>query len=147
MNTQIRSDATAHSTREGDTYLLNYRLLIKDLPELASWWPSMDDEERLHHRLAFSQTWEMRAQLGALYRAGRLSPKQEAELAALDDELLRHLDEANLCYGLDLQGVAQIFVWGTPLAQSDEIIYIPIRPRRLGAIAPALIGASGRMAA
>jgi len=76
--------------------------------------------------------------LGALYRAGQLTAEQEAELPALDDELIQHLDEANLCYGLDLQSVAQLFTWGTPLAQSDEIIHIPIRPRALSEIAPAL---------
>jgi len=32
----------------------------------------------------------------------------------------------------------QLFTWGTPLAQSDEIIRIPIRPRILNQIAPAL---------
>jgi hypothetical protein len=138
MDNQIKPDIMAHTTREGDTYLLNYGLLVKDLPELAGWWSDMDDEERLYHRLSFSQTWGMRYQLGDLYRAGQLTAEQEAELAALDDELIRHLDEANLCYGLDLQSVAQLFTWGTPLAHSDEIIHIPIRPRALSEITPAL---------
>jgi hypothetical protein len=138
MDTRIKSDVMAHTTRQGDTYLLNYRLLVKDLPELADQWPDMDDEERLHHRLSFSQTWGMRYQLGDLYRAGQLAAEQEAELSALDDELIQHLDEANLCYGLDLQSVVQLFAWGTPLAQSDEVIYVPIRPRLLSKMAPAL---------
>jgi hypothetical protein len=138
MDNQIRPDTMTHTTRDGDIYLLNYRLLVKDLPELAGWWPDMGDEERLQHRLSFSQTWGMRYQLGDLYRAGQLTAKQEAELAALDDELVQHLDEANLCYGLDIQSVAQLFTWGTPLAQSDKIIRIPIRPRTLNEIAPAL---------
>jgi hypothetical protein len=144
MNIQTQPDITTDPIREGNPYLLNYRLLIKDLPELAERWPDMDDEERLYHRLSCSQTWEMRARLGALYRAARLSAEQETELAALDDELLRRLDDANLCYGLNLQSVAQIFVWGTPLAHSDEIIYVPLRPRRLNAIASALLGATGK---
>ena len=54
MDTRIRPDIMAHTAREGDTYLLNYRLLVRDLPELADSWPDMDDEERLHHRLSFS---------------------------------------------------------------------------------------------
>jgi len=137
MDNQIRPNIMT-TTREGNTYLLNYKLLIKDLPELADWWPDMDDEERLHHRLSFSQTWGMRYQLGDLYRAGRLTAEQEAELAALDDELLQHLDEADLCYGLNLQSAAQLFTWGTPLAQSDKVIRISIRPRTLNEIAPAL---------
>lgn len=120
MDKHIRPDIMAHATREGDTYLLNYRLLVRDLPELAGSWPDMDDEERLHHRLSSTQTWGMRCQLGDLYHAGRLTAEQEAELAALDDELIQHLDEPNLSYGLDLQSVAQLFTWGTPLAQSDE---------------------------
>jgi hypothetical protein len=138
MNNQIRPDIMATTTREGNTYLLNYKLLIRDLPELAGWWPDMGDEERLHHRLSFSQTWGMRYQLGDLYRAGRLTAEQEAGLAALDDELLQHLDEADLCYGLNLQSVAQLFTWGTPLAQSEKVIRISIRPRTLNEIAPAL---------
>jgi hypothetical protein len=57
---------------------------------------------------------------------------------ASDDELIQHLDEAHLCYGLNFQSVAQLFTWGTPLAQSDEIIRIPIRPRILNEIIQAL---------
>jgi hypothetical protein len=138
MDTWINSDVMAHTVHESDTCLLNYKLLVRDLPELAGLWPDMDDEERLHHRLSFSQTWGMRYQLGDLYRAGRLVAQQEAELAALDSELIQHLDEANLCYGLDLQNVAQLFTWGTPLARSHEIIRIPVHPRTLSEIAPAL---------
>jgi hypothetical protein len=99
----------------------------------------MDDFEHQHARMAyFGEAWAPRRVLGALYRAGRLTPEQEIELATLDDELIQHLDEANLCYGLDLQSIAQLFTWGTPLARSDEIIRIPIRPRTLSEIAPAL---------
>lgn len=123
MDNHIRPDSMAHTTREGDTYLLNYRLLVGDLPELAGSWPDMDDEERLHHRLSFSQTWGMRYQLGDLYRAGQLTAEQEAELAALDDELIQHLDEPNLSYGLDLQSVAQLFTWGTPLALCNSVLH------------------------
>ena len=113
--------------------------MIKSLPELAAWWPEMDDFERQHARTAyFGEAWAPRRVLGALYRAGRLTVEQEAELAALDDELVQHLDEANLCYGLGLQSVAQLFTWGTPLAQSEKIIRVPIRPRILSKIAPAL---------
>jgi len=121
-----------------ESYLLNYKLLIEDLPELADMWADMDDFEHHHYQMMFMQTWGTRSELGALYRAGRLTAEQETELAALDDELIQHLDEASLCYGLDLQSVARLFTWGTPLAQSDEIIRIPIRPRTLSEIAPAL---------
>lgn len=123
---------------EIETYLLNYRLAIRDLPELADRWVDLSEEERLHHRLFFGQTWGMRHQLGELYRAGRLTPEQEAELAALDAELIQHLDAASLCYGLELRDVARLFLWGTPLAQSDELLHIPIRPRALDQLAQAL---------
>ena len=128
-----------------ESYLLNYRLLIEDLPELADMWADLDDFEHHHYQMMFMQTWGMRYQLGDLYRAGQLTAEQEAELAALDDELIQHLDEANVCYGLDLQSVAQLFTWGTPLAQSDKIIRIPIRSRLLNEIAP-LLAASAEKA-
>ena len=122
-----------------ESYLLNYKLLIEDLPELADMWADMDDFEHHHYHMMFMQTWGTRSELGALYRARRLTAQQEVELAALDDELIQHLDEANLCYGLDLHSVAQLFTWGTPLVQSGGIIRIPIRPHILSEIAPALV--------
>ena len=121
-----------------ESYLLNYKLLIEDLPELAAMWADMDDFEHHHYQMMFMQTWGTRSTLGALYRAGRLTAEQETELAALDDELIQHLDEARLCYGLNFRSVAQLFTWGTPLAQSDKIIRISIRPRTMNKIAPAL---------
>ena len=121
-----------------ESYLLNYKLLIEDLPELAAMWADMDDFEHHHYQMMFMQTWGTRSTLGALYRVGRLTAEQETELAALDDELIQHLDEAHLCYGLNFRSVAQLFTWGTPLAQSDKIIRIPIRPRTLSEIASAL---------
>ncbi len=114
--------------------------MVKSLPEVAEWWPDMDDFERLHARTSyFGEAWGPRRMLGALYRDGRLTAEQEAELAALDDELMRHLDAATLCYGLDLPNVAQLFTWGTPLAHSDRVIPVPLRPCTLSEIAPALI--------
>jgi hypothetical protein len=145
MNTPDKLGLSVYTSNDIESFLRNYELMVKSLPEVAEWWPEMDDFERQHARLAyFGEAWAPRRVLGALYHAGQLTAEQEAELAALDDELIRHLDEANLCYGLDLQSVAQLFTWGTPLAQSDEIIRIPIRPRTLSQIAPALaaIGAN-----
>jgi len=121
-----------------ESYLLNYKLLIEDLPELAAMWADMDDFEHHHYQMMFMQTWGTRSTLGALYQVGRLTAEQETELAALDDELIQHLDEARLCYGLNFRSVAQLFTWGTPLAQSDKIIRISIRPRTMNKIAPAL---------
>ncbi len=138
MNVNNNWDPSAPTYDHIEPYLLNYKLLIKDLPELADMWADMDDFEHHHYQMMFMQTWGTRSELGALYRAGRLTAEHEAELATLDDELIQHLDQANLCYGLDLQSIAQLFTWGTPLAQSDEIIRIPIHPRTLNEIASAL---------
>ena len=121
-----------------ESYLLNYKLLIEDLPKLAAMWADMDDFEHHHYQMMFMQTWGTRSTLGALYQVGRLTAEQETELAALDDELIQHLNEARLCYGLNFRSVAQLFTWGTPLARSDKIIHISIRPRTLNEIAPAL---------
>ncbi len=139
MNISDNLELSVYTSHDIESFLRNYELMVKSLPELAEWWPEMDDFERQHTRTTyFGEAWAPRRVLGALYRVGRLTPEQEAGLAALDDELIQHLDEANFCYGLDLQSIAQLFTWGTPLAQSDEIIYIPIRPRTLSEIAPAL---------
>lgn len=146
MNTPDKLKLSTYTSRDIASFLRNYELMVKTLPEVAEWWPQMDDFERQHARTAyFGEAWAPRRVLGALYRAGQLTPEQEAELAALDDELIQHLDEANVCYGLDLQSVAQLFTWGTPLAQSDEIIRIPIRSRLLNEIAP-LLAASAEKA-
>lgn len=139
MNIPDKPRLSTYTNHHIESFLRNYELMVKSLPEVAKWWPGMDDFERQHARTVyFGEAWAPRRVLGALYRAGRLTAKQEAELAALDDELLQHLDEANLCYGLNLQSVAQLFTWGTPLAQSDKVIRISIRPRALNEIAPAL---------
>ncbi len=106
--------------------------MVKSLPDLASWWPDMDDFERLHARIVyFSEAWGARHELGDLYRAGRLTPGQETELATLDTELIQHLDEANLCYGLGLPDIAGLFTWGSPLTRSNQILHVPVRPRAL----------------
>jgi hypothetical protein len=139
MNIPDKLGLSTYTSHHIESFLRNYELMVKSLPEVAEWWPGMDDFERQHARTAyFGEAWAPRRVLGALYRAGRLTAEQEAELAALDDELLQHLDEADLCYGLNLQSVAQLFTWGTPLAQSDKVIRISIRPRTLNEIAPTL---------
>ena len=56
-----------------ESYLLNYKLLIEDLPELAAMWADMDDFEHHHYQMMFMQTWGTRSTLGALYRASRLT--------------------------------------------------------------------------
>ena len=139
MNIPDKLRLSTYTSHHIESFLRNYELMVKSLPEVAEWWPGMDDFERQHARTAyFGEAWAPRRVLGALYRAGRLTAEQETELAALDGELIQHLDEARLCYGLNFRSVAQLFTWGTPLARSDKIIHISIRPRTLNEIAPAL---------
>lgn len=148
MNIPDKLRLSTYTSHHIGSFLRNYELMVKSLPEVAEWWPGMDDFERQHARTAyFGEAWAPRRVLGALYRAGRLTAEQEAELAALDDELLQHLDEAHLCYGLDLQRVAQLFTWGTPLAQSDKIIRVSIHSRTLNNIVPALAALGEKMPA
>ncbi len=139
MNTLDKLERPTYTSYDIQSFLRNYELMVKSLPELAERWSEMDEFERQHARTAyFGEAWAPRRVLGALYRAGRLSTEQQTKLAILDDELIQHLDEADLCYDLDLHSIAQLFTWGTPLALSDEIIHIPIRPSTLNEIAPAL---------
>ena len=142
MNYSAPAELSIYTRQHIETFLRNFELMVKSLSELAIKWPEMDDFERQHARTAyFGEAWAPRRVLGALYRAGRLTAKQEDKLSALDNELIRHLDEANLCYDLDLRDVAQLFTWGSPLSRSEELIYIPIRPHALGEIAPVLAAA------
>lgn len=147
MNTPDKFGTCTCTGHHVESFLRNYELMVESLPELAEWWPEMDDFERQHARtMYFGEAWAPRRVLGALYRAGVLTAEQEAKLAALDDELIQYLDAANLCYGLDTQSVAQLFTWGTPLAQSGESICIPIRPHILSEFAPAMVAIGAREA-
>jgi len=132
MNTIDQSEFPDTSYQDIQFFLQNYELMVKTLPELAESWSGMDDFERLHARTVyFDEGWGPRELLGTLYRTGRLTPDQETQLAALDTELVHHLDEATLCYDLGMQDIARLFTWGSPLTRSNQILHIPIRPRAL----------------
>src|SRR5215831_13657525 len=106
------------------SFLLNYKLLVRDLAEVAANWPDLDDEERGHHRAELLQTWGNRRVLGLLFKARRLQPAQEACLADLDRLLLAQAALMEQCFGLDLGQLLAIFRWGTPLSTSTTTVRI-----------------------
>jgi hypothetical protein len=125
-------DLSAYTRHDIELFLSRYELLVRSLPEVAEWWPTMDDFERSHARSAyFGEGWGPRRLVGGLLRARKCTPQQERRLAELDGELLNHLDEAALCYELDLQDVLDLFRWGTPLEGSDAPLRLQIHPARL----------------
>jgi hypothetical protein len=121
-----------------ESFLLNYELLVRDLAELAADWPNLDDEERGHHRAEFLQAWGNRRVLGALFKAGKLGPSQEARLAELDRLLLEQAMLMERCFGLDLGQLLAIFRWGTPLSRSTQTVRIEMEPATLDRMATVL---------
>jgi hypothetical protein len=121
-----------------ESFLLNYELLVRDLAEVATDWPTLDDDERGHYRAEFLQVWGNRKVLGALFKALRLGPNQEARLAELDRMLLGQAALMEQCFALDLGQLLAIFRWGTPLAQSTQTVRIEVEPAALDRMATAL---------
>ncbi|MBI1925604.1 hypothetical protein HYR99_15290 [Candidatus Poribacteria bacterium] len=121
-----------------ESFLLNYELLVRDLAEVAADWPSLDDEERGHHRADFLQTWGNRKVLGAIFRAGGLHPTQEARLTSLDRLLLEQASLIEQCFSLDFMQLLAIFRWGTPLSQSAQTVHIQVESASLDRMAGAL---------
>jgi len=121
-----------------ESFLLNYKLLVKDLPELAADWPNLDDEERSDHRAALMQIWGNRKVLGLLFRAHRLTLDQEGRLAEFDRLLLEGASLMQQCYGLDLTQLLAIFRWGTSLSGSSRTLRIEVDSTSLDRVAAAL---------
>lgn len=108
-----------------DTFLDSFELTLHSAPELAEQWHEMDEAERFHFRLDFTQAFGLRRELGVLYQAGRLTPEQVARLAELDRELLAHAAAVEAVYGLTLrQLIQELFTWGTPLAEGSGLVRI-----------------------
>jgi len=122
-----------------ESFLLNYKLLVRDLAEIAADWPNLDDEERGHHRVEFLQVWGNRKVLGALFTARRLNPDQESRLAELDRLLLEQAAHMEQCFGLDLSQLLAIFRWGTPLSKSTQTVRIEVEAASLDRMATVLI--------
>lgn len=125
-----------------ESFLLNYELLVRDLAEVATDWPNLDDEERSHHRAELLQAWGDRKVLGMLFKAQRVNPDQEARLAELDRLLLEQSALMEQCFGLDLSHLLAIFRWGTPLSRSSQTVRIEVEPASLDRMATALTPSS-----
>lgn len=124
-----------------DSLLANYEALVGDASELARDWPGMDPQEQIHHRSVAMQGWGMRRTLGALYRAGRLTPDQMEKLAALDRALLEDAAQVQVCYGPSLRElVNSLLEWGTPLVEDEGTVRLDVPLRALPTLAQVLAG-------
>lgn len=130
-------DLQAYGPDHVESFLLNYELLVRDLAEVAVDWPTLDEEERGHHRAELLQSWSNRKVLGKLFKACRLQAAQEARLAALDRLLLAQTALMEQCFGLDLGQLLIIFRWGTPLSASTQTVRIEVAPASLDRLATA----------
>lgn len=124
-----------------EMFLRNYDVLIGDAAELAAEWGEMHDQEQTHHRSISMQVWGMRKKLGQLYRAGRLTPDQEARLADLDRALLEEATNIEIAYGPSLRDLVESLLdWGTPLTEEAGSVRLEVPLRALPALAQALAG-------
>jgi hypothetical protein len=127
-----------HSENKSDGLLINYEVFVRDLPELAADWQFMDPEERSHHQVVLMEIWSKRRLLGQLYQTQQLVRIQEARLAYLDQLLLEHASLMEKCFSFDLARLLTIFRWGTPLAQSTQLVRLETAATSLNQIAQAL---------
>lgn len=125
-----------------ESFLLNYELLVRDLVEVATDWPNLDEEERSHYRADLMQTWGNRKVLGLLFKAHRLTSTQANRLAELDRSLLEQAPLMAQCYGLDLPQLLVIFRWGTPLSHSTQPVRLELQPASLDRLAMSLVPAA-----
>ena len=132
-----RMDLQVYGPDHIESFLLNCELLVRDLAEVAANWPTLDDEERGHHRAELLQTWGNRRVLGKLFKARRLQAAQEARLTDLDRFLLAQAALMEQCFGLDLCQLLAIFRWGTPLSTSTQTVQIEVDPASLERMATA----------
>ncbi len=121
-----------------ESFLLNYDLLVHDLPEVVADWPNLDEEERSQHRADLLQVWGNRKVLGAIFEVQQLTRAQETRLAELDRLLLEQAARMEQCFGFDLSQLLAIFRWGTPLTNSSETVRLEVEPASLDSMASAL---------
>jgi len=121
-----------------DSFLLNYKIFVEDLAELASDWPTLDAEQRNDQQAVFVQVWGNRHVLGELYQVHRLTSAQNEQLAQLDQRLLEQAALMEQCFGFELAQVLAIFYWGSPLAQSAQPVHIQTNAVSLQHLAQAL---------
>jgi hypothetical protein len=139
MNRDQRLDLDRYNNDYIETFLRNYDGLIGSAAELAAEWPTMDEEERTIQCSFAMSEWGERVLLGALYRAGRLTPDQTARLADLDRALLEEATNVEIAYGPSLhQLVENLLDWGTPLTEVKGTVRLEVPLRVLPALAQAL---------
>ena len=131
-------DLNAYTEGHIESFLLNYKLLLQDLAEVAAEWATLDRETQSDQSMLFMQSWGNRKVLGALYAGKRLTIKQERLLADLDRHLLKQAPLLQQCYGLDFAQLLTIFRWGTPLADSTDSVQIVVAPATLNRMATSL---------
>lgn len=110
-----------------EMFLDNYRVLIRDAPELASAWLEMDPREQMDHRAMAMQIWGMRKTLGELYQAGLLATRHLTTLIELDYALLEGATAIEIAYGPSIwQLVRNLFDWGTPLREEQGSVQMAV---------------------
>ncbi len=127
-----------YSPNKIDALLTNYEGFASDLPEVAADWSLLKKEEQSHHQVVFMEVWGKRRVLGQLYLTGQLARTQEARLAYLDQLLLEQAPLLERCFAFTLMRLLTIFRWGTPLAQSPQLVRIETAATSLNQLAQAL---------
>ena len=133
MELQTYTNGHIHS------FLLNYKIFVNDLPELAEDWSTLDPEEQSDYRSDLMQAWGNRKVLGALFRAKHLSRQQINEMTHLDRSLLQQAAMMKQCFGMELSQLLVIFRWGSPLAESQEPVAVEVEPAFLSRMALAFL--------
>ena len=118
-----------------DALLRSYHIFVEDLTEIALAWDTLDAEIHSDYNADFLQIWSNRKVLGALFKAGKLTPSQELHLADLDRQLFAQAALMERCFDMDLSQLLAIFRWGTPLIKSLQLLHIEIEPASLARMA------------
>lgn len=118
-----------------DALLRRYAIFVDDLAELARDWDTVDAEVHSDYQADFLQIWSNRKVLGALFRSGKLTAVQEAQLTELDRRLVKQAHLMGRCFGMDLYQLLAIFRWGTPLIQSVQPLQLEVEPAFLAQVA------------
>ncbi|MCE7985560.1 MAG: hypothetical protein DYG89_30665 [Caldilinea sp. CFX5] len=84
------------------------------------------------------EVWGKRRVLGQLYLTKQLARTQEAHLASLDQLLLEQAPLLERCFAFTLMRLLIIFRWGTPLAESPQLVRIETAATSLNQLAQAL---------
>lgn len=132
----VQTPVTAKDANQIAMYLRNYAVLVGDAAELAIEWPTMAEQEHIHHRSLAMQIWGMRLALGEHYRAEQLTSDQVTKLADLDHALLEQAANIEIAYGPSIwQLVKNLLDWGTPLRDEQGSVRLTVPVQTLPALA------------